>query len=107
MAEIGAAASEVVVVPEDVRATGVYLRETATALTTGLRFATGEVDALMSSWRGTAANAYGGAWDNAAAGALSVFDALADLAGALGVVVDRSIEVDQGFAGGFGSLDLP
>ncbi|MET7769021.1 hypothetical protein [Nocardia sp. NPDC005366] len=58
-------------------------------------------------WRGTAATAYGAAWDEVAASAASIFDALADMAALLGVVVDRTAAVDYSRAGGFGSLDLP
>jgi len=39
--------------------------------------------------------------------AASVFDALADMAELLGVVVDRTAAVDACGAGAFGSPDLP
>ncbi|MBH0778578.1 WXG100 family type VII secretion target [Nocardia bovistercoris] len=95
------------VVPDHVRDAGRYLQETAAALTAGMRSATADVDSLLSTWRGLAATAYGGAWDSVAAEAFVIFDALADMAETMGVVVDRAQAVDYSRAGTFGSLDLP
>jgi WXG100 family type VII secretion target len=94
-------------VPDHVSDAGRYVQQTAANLTNGLRSASAEVDGLMASWRGQAANAYAGAWDQTHTAALGVFDALADLAELLGVVVDRAAATDTATADGFGSLSLP
>ncbi|WP_028478866.1 WXG100 family type VII secretion target [Nocardia sp. CNY236] len=96
-----------VLVPEHVSDAGRYIQQTAQALISGLRSATIDVDGLMTNWRGGAATAYAGAWDEAYRAGLEVFEALADMADLLGVVVDRSVATDSATATGFGSLDLP
>ncbi|MEU4345339.1 WXG100 family type VII secretion target [Nocardia sp. NPDC023852] len=96
-----------VVVPEHVCDAGRYIQQTAQNLISGLRAASAEVDGLMTSWRGTAATAYAGAWDETHTAALGVFEALADMAELLGVVVERSVATDTTNAGDYGSLSLP
>ncbi|MGW4327149.1 WXG100 family type VII secretion target [Nocardia sp. NPDC004573] len=95
------------VVPEHVSDAGCYVQQTAQALISGLRSASAEVDGLMSSWRGVAATAYAGAWDETHTAALEVFEALADMADLLGVVVDRSVAADTAAADQYSSLSLP
>ncbi|MET9027072.1 WXG100 family type VII secretion target [Nocardia sp. NPDC004168] len=95
------------VVPETVSDAGRYVQQTAQALISGLRSASAEVDGLMSSWRGAAASAYAGAWDETHSAALEVFEALADMADLLGVVVDRSAAADTEAANQYSSLSLP
>ncbi|MGW4092964.1 WXG100 family type VII secretion target [Nocardia sp. NPDC004718] len=94
-------------VPETVSDAGRYVQQTAQALISGLRSASAEVDGLMSSWRGAAASAYAGAWDETHGAALEVFEALADMADLLGVVVDRSAAADTEAANQYSSLSLP
>ncbi|WP_327109755.1 WXG100 family type VII secretion target [Nocardia sp. NBC_01730] len=96
-----------VVVPEQVSDAGRYVQQTAQNLISGLRSASAEVDGLMTSWRGMAATAYAGAWDETHTAALGVFEALADMADLLGVVVDRTAATDTASAGNYGSLSLP
>lgn len=96
-----------VLVPDDVQDAGRYMQQTAANLIAGLRTGSAEVDGLMSSWRGTAATAYAAAWDDTHRAALAVFEALADMAELLGVVVDRSQAADTGTATTMSSLDLP
>ncbi|WP_405163891.1 WXG100 family type VII secretion target [Nocardia sp. NBC_01499] len=93
-------------VPEHVSEAGRYVQTTAQNLISGLRSATADVNALETSWRGTAATAYATAWDEVHAGALDVFEALADMADLL-VVVDRTAATDTGTAAALSSLDLP
>ncbi|WP_051407572.1 WXG100 family type VII secretion target [Nocardia sp. CNY236] len=96
-----------VVVPEYVSDAGRYVQQTAQNLVSGLRSASAEVDGLMTSWRGVAADAYAGAWDETHRAALEVFEALAEMAELLGVVVNRAAAADTTAADGFGSLSLP
>ncbi|WP_067807281.1 WXG100 family type VII secretion target [Nocardia beijingensis] len=95
------------VVPEHVSDAGRYVQQTAANLISGLRTAGAEVDGLMSSWRGGAATAYTGAWDETHRAALELFEALADMAELLGVVVDRTAATDTASAGTYSSLSLP
>ncbi|MBF6076441.1 WXG100 family type VII secretion target [Nocardia beijingensis] len=95
------------VVPEHVSDAGRYVQQTAANLISGLRSAGAEVDGLMSSWRGVAATAYAGAWDETHRAALELFEALADMAELLGVVVDRAAATDTASAGTYTSLSLP
>jgi WXG100 family type VII secretion target len=103
----GAPPTTFAVVPEHVSDAGRYVQQTAQNLINGLRSASAEVNGLMSSWRGVAANAYAGAWDETHRAALDVFEALADMADLLGVVVDRTAATDTANSTGFGSLSLP
>jgi WXG100 family type VII secretion target len=93
--------------PDEVTDAGRYVQQSAANLISGLRSASAEVNGLMSSWRGTAATAYSVAWDDTHTAALSVFEALADMAELLGVVVDRTQASDTTTAGTVSSLDLP
>ncbi|MFE9577858.1 WXG100 family type VII secretion target [Nocardia sp. NPDC006044] len=95
------------VVPEQVSETGRYVQAAAQSLIDGLRSASADVNALESSWHGTAATAYAAAWDEVHRGALGVFEALADMADLLGVVVDRTAATDAANAAAVSSLDLP
>ncbi|MFI9402716.1 WXG100 family type VII secretion target [Nocardia sp. NPDC052316] len=94
-------------VPDHVSDAGRYVQTTAQNLINGLRSASADVNALESTWRGTAATAYSTAWDEVHRGALDVFEALADMADLLGVVVDRSAAADTGNAATISSLNLP
>ncbi|WP_433659934.1 WXG100 family type VII secretion target [Nocardia sp. CA-128927] len=95
------------VVPEQVSAAGHYVQNTAQSLINGLRTTSSEVNALESSWRGAAATAYANAWDEVHRGAVEVFEALADMADLLGVVVDRTVATDIDTANTVSSLTLP
>ncbi|WP_167837819.1 WXG100 family type VII secretion target [Nocardia altamirensis] len=94
-------------VPDEVTDAGRYVQQAAQHLISGLRTASADVDGLMSSWRGSAAIAYAVAWDETHTAALDVFEALAEMAELLGVVVDRSQATDTNTASTVSSLDLP
>ncbi|ASF10386.1 hypothetical protein CEQ30_26790 [Nocardia brasiliensis] len=94
-------------VPDEVTDAGRYVQQAAANLIAGLRSGSVEVDGLMTTWHGPAATAYAAAWDETHRAALSVFEALADMAELLGVVVDRSQATDTGTATAVSSLDLP
>jgi len=93
--------------PDHVTDAGHYIQAAAANLTQGMRSVSAEVDGLASSWHGVAACTYAAAWGECATAAALVFDALADMAELLGVVVDRTSAVDAYSAGAFSSLDLP
>ncbi|MGX1775531.1 WXG100 family type VII secretion target [Nocardia brasiliensis] len=94
-------------VPDEVTDAARYVQQAAANLIAGLRSGSAEVDGLMTTWHGTAATSYAAAWDETHRAALSVFEALADMAELLGVVVDRSQATDTGTATAVSSLDLP
>ncbi|GAA5088341.1 WXG100 family type VII secretion target [Nocardia iowensis] len=94
-------------VPDHVSDAGRYVQLTAQNLINGLRSGSADVEGLMSSWRGTAATAYAQAWDETHTAAMAVFEALADMADLLGVVVDRTAATDSSTASAVSSLDLP
>ncbi|MBF6126595.1 WXG100 family type VII secretion target [Nocardia brasiliensis] len=94
-------------VPDEVQDAGRYIQQTATNLISGLRSASADVEGLMTSWRGNAARIYNEAWDETRTAALEVFDALADMAELLGVVIDRNQANDASSAATMSSLDLP
>jgi WXG100 family type VII secretion target len=94
-------------VPDNVTDAGRFVQQCAQNLATGMRSADAEVNGLMTSWHGNAATAYSAAWDETRTAATAVFDALADMAELLGVVVTRSVAADTSTAGTFGSLSLP
>ncbi|MGQ4598686.1 WXG100 family type VII secretion target [Nocardia sp. R6R-6] len=107
MSENSPAATTFALVPEHVSDAGRYVQQTAASLTDGLRAASAEVDGLTSSWRGQAATAYAAAWDETHTAAISVWEALADMAELLGVVVDRATTTDTAAANTYSSLSLP
>ncbi|MGV9611370.1 WXG100 family type VII secretion target [Nocardia xishanensis] len=95
------------VVPDHVTDAGRFVQEAARNLINGVRAADVEVDALMSTWRGAAATAYGAGWDELRAGALEVLESLADMAELLGVVAARVTAADLESSNALGSLNLP
>ncbi|WP_378732843.1 WXG100 family type VII secretion target [Nocardia brasiliensis] len=101
------AATTFALVPDHISDAGRYVQLTAQSLIDGLRSGSAEVNGLMSSWSGTAANAYAQAWEETHTAALAVFESLADMADLLGVVVDRSAATDTNTAVTVSSLDLP
>ncbi|MFR9769082.1 WXG100 family type VII secretion target [Nocardia sp. SC052] len=91
----GAQASPFLVVPATVSDAGKYVQDTATALRNGVRMADTEVQALMTTWKGTAARAYLAGWEETKKGALDVLDALAAMAELLGVAAVGYSDIDD------------
>ncbi|WP_158607849.1 WXG100 family type VII secretion target [Nocardia panacis] len=89
-----ASSTEFAMVPESVRGAGEFIVATAQALMEGFRAADAEVRGLRASWRGTAADAYGAGWEQVHRGALAAFDALKELATALGACAEAVAAVD-------------
>lgn len=94
------------VVPADVQDAGKYVQMTAEALVSGIRSGDSEINGLMSTWRGAAADSYAEGWEEAKKGALEVLDALKAMAELLGVVAVSYADVDDRSATGMGSLDM-
>jgi WXG100 family type VII secretion target len=87
--------SPFLVVPATVSDAGRYVQETATALRNGIRSADTEIQAVMTTWKGTAARAYLAGWEETKKGALEVLDALAAMADLLGVVAVGYSDIDD------------
>lgn len=101
------AAAAFEIVPDHVIDAGRYVQQTAQTLVNGVRAADGDVGGLMSSWKGVAATAYLGAWDETRTAATAVLDSLETMAELLGVVAVQLPEVDSNTAAGMSTLDLP
>jgi uncharacterized protein YukE len=78
------------VVPATVTDAGRFAQDTATALRHGIRAMDTEIAALMTTWKGDAADAYLAGWH----GALAVFDAVTGMADALGVTAADFADLD-------------
>ncbi|MGA4792252.1 WXG100 family type VII secretion target [Nocardia sp. AB354] len=90
------------VVPAEVRDAGKFVQMTATALVNGIRSADSEINGLMTTWKGTAADSYLSGWEETKKGALEVLDSLATMADLLGVVAVSYADVDDRAAGSIG-----
>ncbi|WP_433729167.1 WXG100 family type VII secretion target [Nocardia sp. CA-129566] len=97
------------IVPDHVASAGQYVQQTAETLVNGVRSADTDVQGLMSTWKGTAADAYVAGWEETRDGALDVLEALNTMAELLGVVSTEYKATDTTNANDFrqSSLDLP
>jgi WXG100 family type VII secretion target len=99
------------VVPDTVSDAGKFVQDTAAALVNGVRSTDTEIQALMTTWNGRAADAYLTGWEETKKGALEVLDALAALADLLGVTAVSYSDIDDRRATDTvtvtSSLDLP
>ncbi|MCP2289128.1 WXG100 family type VII secretion target [Nocardia amikacinitolerans] len=95
------------VVTDDVKALGRYAYKLAEELRSGALSLDREVTALLSTWKGSAADSYDTAWDEMHQGALTVWEELFELAAKLGITADTYRERDTSNASAIGSLDLP
>ncbi|WP_082393031.1 WXG100 family type VII secretion target [Nocardia arizonensis] len=104
-----AASSPFAIVPDHVSDAGQYVQRTAQTLVNGVRSADADVQGLMTSWKGTAANAYAAGWEETRDGALQVLEALNTMAELLGVaaVEYTSTDTTNTTALRQSSLDLP
>lgn len=84
-----------VVVPAVVSDTGRFVQDTASSLRSGVQSADTEVTALLTTWKGNAADAYSVGWEETKAGALEVLDALATMADLLGVSATGFTDLDE------------
>ncbi|WP_225730508.1 MULTISPECIES: WXG100 family type VII secretion target [unclassified Nocardia] len=88
------ATDEFAIVPESARSAADFIVTTAQSLADALRSTDIEVQALMSSWRGTAADAYAAGWREVHRGADEIFTALRERAEAIGVSAAALAAVD-------------
>lgn len=95
------------VVPEHVRDAGQFVQQTAHALISGVRSADAEVQGLMATWKGGAADAYLTGWEEARRAAVDVLEALQTMADLLGVVVESFEGVERGNTAALASAYSP
>lgn len=96
------------VVPTDVTDAGKFVQLTAEELINEAKSLDTDVTNLLTTWKGNSANHYRHGWDEVRTGATEVLEALQTMAELLGVSATTYADVDQGNAGGFGSLlNLP
>jgi uncharacterized protein YukE len=63
--------TEFAVVPTAVSDTGKFVQDTASSLRNGVRSADTEIAALLTTWKGNAADAYAAGWEETRKGAPS------------------------------------
>ncbi|WP_067648443.1 WXG100 family type VII secretion target [Nocardia harenae] len=97
------------VVPEEVAAVGRFAYRIANELRDGANSLDREVSMLMDSWRGAAAQSYGGGWNEMHSGAMRVWEELLQLAEKLGVTADNYLaqEAESGTAVSLLNMDPP
>ncbi|WP_330181776.1 WXG100 family type VII secretion target [Nocardia sp. NBC_01503] len=105
--ESGGVSGQLEVGPDEVRAFGHSAYRMAEELRSGSEGLDREVAGLMNSWKGAAATAYGGGWDEMHRGAVEVWDALFELAAKLGVTAETYRDTDAEFGAAVNSLELP
>ncbi|WP_280263813.1 WXG100 family type VII secretion target [Nocardia wallacei] len=97
--------------PDHVRDAGQYTQQTAQALADGIRSADSEIQGLMATWKGRAADAYLTGWDEARDAAIDVLEALETMAELLGVTVTSFEDLESGSSARVAStgaaLDIP
>ncbi len=95
------------VVPAEVSALGRYAYKLADELRSGAMSLDREVNALLTTWKGSAADSYDAGWDEMHSGALRVWDELFELAAKLGITADNYRDQDAKTKISINSLDLP
>lgn len=83
------------VVPAEVADAGAFVQQTADALIGGIRSADTEVQDLMATWKGPAADAYLVGWEEVRQGAMDTLQALSSMADLLGVTAATFDRTDQ------------
>lgn len=94
----------VTVTPAMVRQTGVTALRIAENLRSAVASVGGDVDTVLGSWRGGAADAYGAGWEDLRDGAQRIVAALNDLGELYGWVADTYEHRDAQSSDAFGSL---
>ncbi|QLY34338.1 WXG100 family type VII secretion target [Nocardia huaxiensis] len=94
-------------IPDDVQGFG----RAAYAIAEELRSASAnldtEVQGLMATWKGAAADSYLVGWDEMHSGAMDVWDTLFALAERLGITAENYRDADTAYSAAVSSLDLP
>ncbi|MDO3650541.1 WXG100 family type VII secretion target [Nocardia mangyaensis] len=95
------------VIPDDVQGFGRAAYRIAEELRSASASLDTEIQGLMSTWKGAAADSYVAGWDEMHRGALDVWDTLFALAEQLGITAQSFRELDHARAAAVSSLDLP
>ncbi|MEV2220420.1 WXG100 family type VII secretion target [Nocardia vinacea] len=95
------------VLPDEVKVLGRLAYQVAEQCRDGYSTLDTDVRAMLDSWTGNNADAFGAGWEELHQGAVQVWDALFELAESLGITAATLGQTDQAFAGGISSLDLP
>ncbi|WP_062991610.1 WXG100 family type VII secretion target [Nocardia anaemiae] len=95
------------VLPDEVKALGRLAYQVAEQCRSGYSTLDTDVRAMLDSWTGNNADAFGTGWEELHQGAVQVWDALFALAESLGITAETIGQTDQSSAGVISSLDLP
>ncbi|MET7769283.1 WXG100 family type VII secretion target [Nocardia sp. NPDC005366] len=106
-AQSGMAGQDFVIVPDAVADAGAYVQQVAESLINGLNSLDHEITSVLDNWTGSAAEAFGTGWTETMEGAADVLDALATMAGLLGVTSRTIAHQDLSNTTNLNSLDLP
>ncbi|MBL1075243.1 WXG100 family type VII secretion target [Nocardia sp. 2] len=107
MAITGGTAGQFEVIPDDVQGFGRAAYRIADELRSASAGLDGEVQGLMTTWKGAAADSYLAGWDEMHRGALDVWDTLFELAAKLGITAENFQQADTDFGAAVSSLNLP
>ncbi|WP_405180213.1 WXG100 family type VII secretion target [Nocardia sp. NBC_01377] len=106
-AKPGVSGQDFAIVPDEVAEAGAYVQQVAESLVNGLCSLDREITSVLGNWTGAAADAFGSGWTETKEGAADVLDALAIMAGLLGVASKTIAHQDTAGATYLSSLDLP
>nr|WP_296775890.1 WXG100 family type VII secretion target [Rhodococcus sp. (in: high G+C Gram-positive bacteria)] len=81
--------SVVVVVPDHVLETGRFVSEVSSELRSGLESVSRDVEQLLGTWNGQAADAYETGWSDVKEGTHEVLEALTEMSELLGVTAEN------------------
>lgn len=98
--------SELQVVPDEVVDAGRFVQQTADALVNALHSLDTDIDGLLQVWKGVSATSYQAGWLETKQGAITVLEALANIAELLGVNSRTYVEQDHSNSQGYGSLNI-
>ncbi|MEV0251818.1 WXG100 family type VII secretion target [Nocardia sp. NPDC050712] len=95
------------VIPEDLQGLGRAAYQIAAEIRSASASLDTEVQGLMSTWKGAAADSYVAGWNEMHSGAIDVWDTLFALAERLGITAENFRQVDADSSAALSSLDLP
>ncbi|MEV0361915.1 WXG100 family type VII secretion target [Nocardia fusca] len=93
-------------VSDEVVDAGQFVQQTADALAIALSSLDREIDGLLEVWKGVSATSYRAGWQETKQGAITVLEALADMAELLGVNSRAYVEQDNSNSQSYGSLNI-
>ncbi|WP_370010978.1 WXG100 family type VII secretion target [Nocardia cyriacigeorgica] len=98
--------TDVSMIPTEVKEVGRFAYSLAMELRSGAVSLDQDLNALLASWKGLAADSYAHSWQEMHTGAIRVWDELLELAEKLGVTAEGFQAKDSQTADHFGSLAL-